>query len=140
MDAVDVAVREGGGGAPPAGAMAGTKVSVGMLWACIVLFLSPTLDAPCVAGGGGGGAPSASAMAGIEVSVGMLWASRVLPRAEAAVRWEADCNMSGSIRSVHLRLYNRRVAFRGLGGGLMPFTVISSHSHHLSLKTTYTTK
>ena len=89
---------------------------------------------------GGGGALGASAMAGTEVSIGMLWASRVWPRAEGPVRWEADCDMSGTTKSVCLRFYNRKVAFRGLGGGVMAFTVVSSHSHHLSLKTTYTTK
>ena len=46
---------KGGEGAPRASAMAGTEVPIGMLWACIVLFLPTTLDAPCVAGGGEGG-------------------------------------------------------------------------------------
>ena len=92
---------------------------------------------PVLQEGGGGGAPGASAMADTEVSVGMFWAPCVLPRAETPVRWEVDCDMSGTIRSVRLRLNNKKVAFRGLRGGLMPFTVVSSHNHHLFLKTVY---
>ena len=91
-------------------------------------------------GGGGGKAPGDSAMVGTQVSVGMLWASPLLPRAEALVRWEADCDMSGTNRLVGLCLYNRNVAFFGVGDGLAPFTVVSSHNHNLSSKTTYTTK
>ena len=48
--------------------------------------------------------------------------------------------MCGANTLVGLRLYNRRVAFRRVGGGLAPFTVVSIHGHHLSSKTTYTTK
>ena len=48
--------------------------------------------------------------------------------------------MSGTTKSVCLRLYTRKVAFRGLGGGVMTFSEVSSQSHHLSLKTTYTTR
>ena len=54
LDALYVAIGEGGGGAPRASAMAGTEEFIGTLWACIGLFLYPTLDAPCVEGGGGG--------------------------------------------------------------------------------------
>ena len=60
------------------GATATTHMSARMLWACTLMFRSPTLDAVCVAVGEGGGAPRASAMAGIEVSIGMLWACIVL--------------------------------------------------------------
>ena len=77
LEALCVAVGEGGG-APCASAMAGTEASIGTPWACIGLFLMyPTLDAPCVEGGVGGDAPGASAVAGTEVSVGTLRASRV---------------------------------------------------------------
>ena len=48
--------------------------------------------------------------------------------------------MSGTTKSVCFRLYSRNVAFRGSGGGFMAFTVVSLHNHHLSLKTTCTTK
>ena len=132
-----------GGGAPCASAVAGTEASTGTLSACIGLFfVYPTLDAPCVEGRVGGDAPGASAMAGTEVSIGTLWASRVLPRSGGPVRWEAGCDMSGTTKSVCFRLYSRNVAFHGSGGGggVVAFTVVSLQSHHLSLKTTYTTK
>ena len=54
------------------GAEAATHISLGMLWACVLM--SPTLEALCVAVGEGGGAPCASAMAGTEASIGTLWA------------------------------------------------------------------
>ena len=38
------------------GAEAATHISLGMLWACVLMFRSPTLDALCVAVGEGGGA------------------------------------------------------------------------------------
>ena len=43
-----------------------------MLWACIVLFLPTTLDAPVLQEGGRGDAPGTSTMAGTGVSIGML--------------------------------------------------------------------
>ena len=91
-------------------------------------------------GGVGGNASGDFAMAGTEVSVGMLWTSPLSPRVEALVPLEAQCDMFGTNRLVGLHLYNNNVAFRGVGGGLVPFIVASSHNYHLSSKTTYTTK
>ena len=54
------------------GAEAATHISLGMLWACVLM--SPTLEALFVAVGEGGGVPCASAMAGTEASIGTLWA------------------------------------------------------------------
>ena len=76
-------------------------------------------------GGGGGDAPGDCAMASTQVSIGMLGASPFLPRAEALVRWQADWDMSGTNKLVGSRLCNSNIVFRGVGGGLVPFTVVS---------------
>ena len=106
-------------------------MSLGMLWACIFMFQSPAPGVPCVSQGKSG-ALGGSTMAGTPVSLGMLGASPLASRADALVLWEANCDMPGTKRLVGLRLYNKKVAFRGFGGGPSNFTLASSHNHHFS--------